>query len=136
MSIVLDASTALAAVLPDEDSAYARSAILVAADDGLVVPTLWQYEVQNGLLVALRRNRIDARLLAAALDALRSLRAVFDSPAALGREVHLAMAHRLTAYDAAYVAVAIERGATLATNDQRLRDAATAAGVAIFSAGI
>jgi predicted nucleic acid-binding protein len=136
VSIVLDASTALAAVLPDEDSAYARSAILVAADDGLVVPTLWQYEVQNGLLVALRRNRIDARLLAAALDALRSLRAVFDSPAALGREVHLAMAHRLTAYDAAYVAVAIERGATLATNDQRLRDAATAAGVAIFSAGI
>jgi predicted nucleic acid-binding protein len=133
VSIVLDASTALAAILPDEDSAYARSAILVAASDGLVVPTLWQYEIQNGLLVALRRNRIDARLLAAALDALRGLRAVFDSPAALGRELHLASAHRITANDAAYLSVAMERGAMLATNDKRLRDAAEGAGVGLFA---
>ena len=60
MSIVLDASIALAAVLPDENSDFARSAAAVAAEEGLRVPALWSYEVQNGLAMAYRRNRIDS----------------------------------------------------------------------------
>ena len=38
-------------------------------------------------------------------------------------------AHALTAYDAAYMAVALERGAVLATSDRRLRGA----GIAVFT---
>jgi hypothetical protein len=61
MRWILDASTALAAVLPDEDSTFARAAVAAAICDGLVVPTLWQYEFQNGHATALRRNASIAR---------------------------------------------------------------------------
>ncbi len=113
--MVIDASIALAAVLPDEVSAFARAAIAVAVREGLVVPALWPYEIQNGLAMALRRNRIDVESLSDALDALRGLGAELQAPQALGQELRLARTHELTAYDAAYLAVAVNTGATLAT---------------------
>ncbi len=133
MSLVLDASTALAAVLPDEDSAFARAAVAAALDASLVVPALWMYEVQNGLATALRRDRIEAVSANEALDALRALRVELKAPQGLGQEFRLAQAHALTAYDAAYLAVALGTGATLATNDERLRRVAEKLGVALFT---
>jgi predicted nucleic acid-binding protein len=132
VSFVIDASTALAAVLPDEDSAFARAAVAAALDDALVVPTLWMYEVQNGLAMALRRDRIDLTSANDALDALRALRAELIAPQGLGQEFRLGNAHALTAYDAAYLAVALGAGARLATNDMRLRSVAEKLGVALF----
>lgn len=132
MSFVIDASTALAAVLPDEDSAFAHRAVAAALEDGLIIPTLWMYEVQNGLAMALRRNRIDALSAAEALDALRALRAEFKTPQGFGQEFRLAQAHALTAYDASYLAVALGSGARLATSDERLRRVAEKLGVALF----
>jgi len=134
VSIVLDASTALAAVLPDENSDFARSAAAVAAEEGLRVPALWSYEVQNGLAMAFRRNRIDSDSVSDALDALRGLRAELEAPQGLGHELRLGQAYGLTAYDAAYLAVALNTGATLATNDQRLRAVAQTVGVELFRA--
>ncbi len=52
MSVVIDASTALAAVLPDEHSGFARAAVAAALEESLIVPVLWIYEVQNALAVA------------------------------------------------------------------------------------
>jgi predicted nucleic acid-binding protein len=46
--------------------------------------------------------------------------------------LNLGLAHRLSAYDASYLELAIRRGLPLATLDQRLRDAAVAAGVQFF----
>ena len=132
MSLVIDASTTLAAVLPDEDSPFARRAVAAALEEGLVMPTLWMYEVQNGLTMALRRNRIDARSANEALDALRALRAEFKAPQGFGQEFRLAQAHALTAYDASYLAVALGSGARLATNDERLRGVAEKLGVPLL----
>jgi predicted nucleic acid-binding protein len=133
VSFVIDASTALAAVLPDEDSAFARAAVAAALDDDLVVPALWMYEIQNGLIMAVRRNRIDIASANDALAALRALRAELKAPQGLGQEFRLGRAHALTAYDAAYLAVALGMGARLATNDKRLRGVAENLGVALFT---
>jgi predicted nucleic acid-binding protein len=133
VSVVIDASTALAAVLPDEDSVFARAAVAAALDDQLVVPVLWAYEVQNGLLMALRRDRIDLESAREALDALRALRPQLRGPEALGHEFRLAHSHGLTAYDAAYVAVSLGTGARLASNDLRLRGIAEQLGVALLN---
>jgi predicted nucleic acid-binding protein len=133
VSIVLDASTALAAVLPDEGSAFARAAVAAALQEGLVVPTLWFYEIQNGLTMALRRGRIDAEAIDAALDALRALPALPETPQGLGQELRLALARNVTAYDAAYLAVAVRTGAKLATNDRVLQKAAQTIGIALFT---
>lgn len=130
--IVLDASTALAAVLPDEDWKFARAAAATALTDGLIVPGLWQYEVQNGLVLARRRKRIDAREQHDALRVLRGFEADVRTPHGLGLELSLAERYALTTYDAAYLAVAIEAHAVLATSDRRLQAAADAAGVKLF----
>jgi predicted nucleic acid-binding protein len=132
MRLILDASTALAAVLPDEDSTFARAAVAAAISDGLVVPTLWLYEIQNGLATALRRNRIDSASAHEALEAIRGLAPDIEPPQGLGRELRLAQTHALTAYDAAYLAVAVNTGAILASNDDQLRRAAESVGVALF----
>jgi predicted nucleic acid-binding protein len=133
MRLVLDASTALAAVLPDEDSTFARAAAAAALRDGLVVPTLWLYEIQNGLATALRRQRIDSTSAHAALEALQGLAPDIEAPQGLGRELRLAQSHALTAYDAAYLAVALNTGAILASNDSALRHAAERAGIRLFA---
>jgi predicted nucleic acid-binding protein len=43
------------------------------------------------------------------------------------------MAHGLTAYDASYIELALQRGAALATLDRRLADVARATGLTILS---
>jgi len=133
--ITLDASTTLAAILPDEDSHFAEAAMSVAVRQGLVVPARWPYEIQNGLAMAVRRSRIEPGTLRDVLDVLRALQANLEPPQGLGQELRLAQAHELTAYDAAYLAVALSAETTLATNGQRLRRAAEAVGVALFKPG-
>ena len=133
MSLVVDASTTLAAVLPDEHSDYARAALAAALEDGLAVPILWMYEVQNGLAMALRRNRIAAACASDALEALRGLPVDATLPRGLGQEFRLAQAHGLTAYDAGYLGGDLGPGARFATNDKQLRRAAEKLGLALFS---
>jgi predicted nucleic acid-binding protein len=132
LSVVLGESTASSDVLRDEYSEFARAAVAAALADGLIVPILWSYEVQNGLSVALRRKRIDFATAQTVLDRLRSLRAQLRVPCGLGEELRLAHAYALTAYDAAYLAVALATGATLATNEKRMRDGAERLGSALF----
>jgi len=132
VALVIDASTALAAVLPDEHSEFARAAVAAALDETLVVPVLWIYEVQNGLAAALRRDRLDAGSANEALDVLRALPVELAAPQGLGQDYRLATTHALTCYDAAYLAVALGSGGRLATNDKQLRAVAERLGVALF----
>ncbi len=105
----------------------------VAVHTGLIVPALWPYEIQNGLSMALRRKRIDATSMNEVLDALRGLQVELEAPRGFGQELRLAQMHGLTAYDAAYLAVALNTGAELATNDKHLRNVAQTVGIALFA---
>jgi predicted nucleic acid-binding protein len=133
MAIVLDASTALGAVLPDEESAFCEAAITAGLAEGMVAPALWPYEVQNGLLAAFRRKRLDAEGVAQALEVLRTFDPALRGAEGLGLELRLARDHMLSSYDAAYLAVAIATDGKLATTDQKLRAAAASVGVKLFT---
>ena len=137
MAFVLDASAALALAFPDEGADDAT----VGAVEGRLrreqawVPAVWHLEVGNALLVAVRSGRIDEAVAREALDLLSALpvEAAGGSPwAALRAAWSLARTHGLTTYDAAYLALAMERGVPLATLDRRLRRAARAAGVPLL----
>ena len=52
---------------------------------------------------------------------------------AWGEVLSLARAHRLSAYDAAYLELAVRRGLPLATLDDKLRAAASTLGVPAFA---
>ncbi|WP_157270862.1 type II toxin-antitoxin system VapC family toxin [Azohydromonas aeria] len=131
-AFVVDASVAAAWLLPDEATGYTDAALAATADGEVWVPALWLLEIGNLLLTAQRRRRIDAAKrteLAAAAAALR-LR-IDREPVGLVELDALAARHGLTAYDAAYLELALRRKVALATLDEALLAAMKIEGVAL-----
>ncbi|MFZ1774191.1 MAG: type II toxin-antitoxin system VapC family toxin [Rhizobiaceae bacterium] len=131
MRCVLDASIAAAWLLPDERSAMADRIMEIVSSQGADCPLIWWYEVRNLLIVAERRSRIEhgaADHLTGLLALMQIEFAGIPNSAAL---LSLARTHNLTIYDAAYLDLAKQRGAPLATLDKRLAEAARAEGVTL-----
>jgi predicted nucleic acid-binding protein len=129
---VLDASVALAWCLDDETSRSADRALDRLATDEAVVPAIWPLEVANGLRGAERRGRISVADSARVRQLLLSLPIRIESvdlATALTEVADLARSLDLSAYDAAYLALAARRGLPMATADERLAQACTQAGV-------
>jgi predicted nucleic acid-binding protein len=132
MTFVLDASVALAWVLPDERHEVAEAALeRLDAEDG-VAPALWWFELRNALVTNERRGRLDPTQTGAVLQGLARLPVDLDRSPDEGLLLDLARRHRLAVYDAAYLELATRRGLALATLDEDLRGAATADGIALF----
>jgi len=134
-ALVLDASLALAAVLPGEDRGEAAAPVLARlAGDVAVVPAHWHLEVGNGVLMAARRGRLSMEQVPDVLRqvAILPVRAMDDeAEAAWTTPLALALTNGLTLYDAAYLAAAQTLGLPLGTLDAALRRAARTAGVAV-----
>lgn len=99
------------------------------------VPSHWQLEIANGILMAERRNRISRTEAAEAFDIARTLPVITDdlTVARSGRETAaLARQYGLTIYDAAYLELAMRQGSGLATLDKALSKAAASAGVTLL----
>ncbi len=127
---VVDASVSAAWLLPDEATAYTVAALQATASASVWVPTLWLLEMANLLQSAQRRRRIGAAKraeLAAGIGALRVQ--VCRDPVALITLDALAAEHRLSAYDACYLELALRRRLPLATLDADLLAAMKRCGV-------
>jgi len=132
---VLDASLALQWFLEDEsERMYSLEVLSSLSENRAIVPTLWFYEVGNGLLMALRRKRILADQVDGFLARLRNLpiNAAQQSAQEILELPAIAQAQNLTNYDAAYLALAMKSKLSLATTDNALRKAAASTGVQIF----
>lgn len=131
---VLDCSVTMAWCFDDEASTYADG-----VQDGLksvraVAPTIWPLEVANALIVGERRKRLDEARSTRFLAMLGGFPIVVDEETtrrAFSDIAHLARAHQLSAYDAAYLELAIRRGLPLACLDGKLKATAMAAGVGL-----
>jgi predicted nucleic acid-binding protein len=130
VTLVIDASVALALVLPDEQSDWAADVVSLVARTGGRAPMLWEYEVVSGLRNAERRQRISAEDVDDALTLLSRLPIRLEQPSAQSL-LRLSRDHALTAYDAAYLSVAVRHGLPVATRDHALATAAQAEGVAL-----
>lgn len=135
MTFVLDASVALSWCFDDEGEDYASRVLDALGESEAVAASLWPLEMANGLAVAERRGRLDAT------DARRFMELVLALPiavdptsraATLTASYDLARCRNLSAYDAAYLELALRHGIPLATRDARLREAAVAEGVELF----
>ena len=132
-AIVIDNSIVLAWCLADEEHPVADRAMQLCAADGAVVPSIWRYELLNALIVNERRGRLtaeDARQTLADLGEMRIERDAAHDEALLLR---LAREYRLSAYDAAYLEVALRRELPIASLDRRLVDAAVGANIAVVT---
>lgn len=133
--MVLDSSATLAWIYGEETTEAIQRLYERVADEGALVPALWRLEIANALTFAIRRGRIAAEFRDAALRDLSLLDIVADSQTdahAWTSTLHLADAHRLTLYDAAYLDLALQHSLPLATLDRDLCAAANRAGVALL----
>ena len=129
---VLDNSVVMAWYFEDEANDFTAAILQSLASSEALVPTIWPLEVANVLLVGERRGRsTEARTsrFIALLDALPIRVDAATSQRALSEILTLAREQRLSAYDAAYLELAMREGVSLATQDQALRRAAEACGV-------
>jgi predicted nucleic acid-binding protein len=133
--VVLDASIAIAHVLPEPASAAAQDRLVAWAQAGtrLAVPSLLWLEVVN---VLGRRARLSGAAVLEAVHLLDGLDLETHEidPPLLVLTIEHAERHGLTAYDAVYLALAERLDAALASNDRRLLAAAGRRGLQIGEA--
>jgi predicted nucleic acid-binding protein len=137
MSLVVDASVALAWCFGDEESAVADETLERLRGDQAFAPANWPLEIANALRFAERRGRIDERDIPQATRLLVGLPITVegtDIQRTLVDVLTLARALELSTYDAAYVDLALRRSLPLATADRYLGHAAVAAGVQVLGA--
>ncbi len=134
MTCVLDASYALAMILPDENSP-ADEVMAIIVNGGALVPAHWPTEIVNACVTAVRRGRFTKSEIMRALGDLTALDVEISPADTLERSlavIDLAIRHGLSVYDAAYLELAVRRKLPLATNDKQLADAARASGLSLI----
>ena len=135
MSFVVDNSVALVWCFEEEQTPGVMSLLDRVAETGAVAPQLWPIEALNGLLSAERRGRIDPERRQRLMGFLRDLPIKLDDetvPRLWTDTARLAERHRLTAYDAAYLELAMRLRLPLATGDKALIAAAGNEGITLL----
>ncbi|KUR75293.1 type II toxin-antitoxin system VapC family toxin [Novosphingobium sp. Fuku2-ISO-50] len=131
MPFVVDASVAACWLLPDEGNARAQAAFARFPGDTAIAPSLWWFEMRNIFISNERSGRIDGARSSRALALLNGLPIRLDHQPDDTVLMALARAHQLTAYDAAYLELALRESVPLATLDDALLRAAHAEGVGL-----
>ena len=132
---VIDASVTVPWFFPDEATPFTERLLDALGAQEMWAPTLWVFECANVLQSAQRRRRIEARRRAEIAGELSALPVRLDQAApdfvTLDR---LAASHGLSAYDAAYLELALRRALVLVSLDVRLVEAATSLGHSVLTA--
>ena len=138
MSFVLDASVALLWLVPEtnlEGVDYAGVALQSLKESQALVPSLFALEAANVVVKVESRavvSQAESQRFIALLGRLNIVTDQATAAHALGETLNLARRYKLSAYDAAYLELALRAGLPLATLDANLAKAATTAGVPIF----
>lgn len=130
MAFVLDASVAVGWVVAAQASAYGRRIRLRARREPYHAPSLWRLEVVNAVRSLERRRSMAADAAEVAVDILDRMQPIFhDSAIPFADLLTLARKFDLSAYDANYLALALELRLPIACSDGPLRSVLARAGV-------
>ena len=89
-----------------------------------LAPSLLEYEVINGLVIAQGRGRIEERRILSAIDGFVNLEIMLKNLAPLYPKVwYYCKSYNRSAYDASYLALADQEGVVLITADKGLYNA-------------
>lgn len=125
--IVIDASVMVAWLLGEPSAARDTELDTGLRDEPAIVPSHWPIEISNVLRSYLKASRLsfsDFFTIMARMDLVRVRVEPSIDLDEIGPLAQFATTHDLTAYDAAYVQLALQNGATLATLDRAMREAA------------
>lgn len=132
---IIDASVTMPWFFPDEATPFTEGLLDSLGKQVICAPALWVLECTNVLQSAQRRRRIDATRRAQIAGELGELPVRLDpvTPDFVTLD-RLAATHGLSAYDAAYLELALRRSMVLVSLDERLLAAAKALGHPVLSA--
>ena len=133
---VADSSIGIGWIHPSQATELTKK-LLEEAKNGIAVhvPALWQLEIANGLLVAVRRKLMTAPQRELGLALVSQLRVIIDDETnrlAFSTISELAVKHSLSVYDASYLELARRKSLPLATRDEALKTAAKKSGVKLL----
>ncbi|HXO20845.1 MAG TPA: type II toxin-antitoxin system VapC family toxin [Thermoanaerobaculia bacterium] len=123
--LVVDASVSLKWALNDEEDVERALALRDDGVDGrfqMIAPSLWWYEIANGVVSATRRRRLSDAEGAKVLASLRALGVGIADPDIEDCR-RLAVEYRLAVYDASYLALALALEVDLWTADRKFFEA-------------
>ena len=137
MNFILDASVTMCWLLHDgkpAQRAYAAKVLdaMMRPETGARVPVTWGLEVANVIGKAEAKGLLREAQSEAFLEMLGSMDIAVDPTTfskALSDTLQIARRHRLSAYDASYLELALRASLPLATLDEELAKAASKAGV-------
>lgn len=137
-AIVLDASVMVALYVEEPLSAAARRTLVRSreAGDDLHAPDLLLIECANALWKRVRRRELDRDSAMQAITELSMLEELDRHPMderLVPPALSLAIAHSLTAYDAAYAALAVQLGGVVLSGDARFVGLASQAGLPVVA---
>ena len=138
MNFVLDASVALLWLVPQTNTAgvdYADTVLTALTTSQALVPSLFALEAANVVAKVESKGVVTEAESQRFITLLGKLNIATDQATmthALGDTLNLARRYRLSAYDAAYLELALRTGLPLATLDVDLAKAAVASGLAVF----
>lgn len=135
MNFVLDCSVTIPWLRDDHSDPYAEAVLESLENYYAYVPILWSYEVANALVTAQRKNLVSPSQTAQFLDQIRDMNIVVQTIHDLKHDhllVDLGHSYGLTAYDSAYLKLAMVRGLPMATHDEALKKACKRAGVSLY----
>lgn len=104
----------------------------------MLAPAHWPLEVTNILWVGERQKRITGPQVSAFIGLVEALRVEIDAETpwrAWSETREISRREQITAYDAAYLELAMRRQATLVTKDQKLIKAARASKAKVIEIG-
>jgi predicted nucleic acid-binding protein len=134
-AFVLDSSVALAWYLPRQQTAKTDALMHLTAEQGALTTILWPIEVANVLLTYERRGLLTTADRMGAIAFYTSIPIETDDQTATrawGTTFDLALAQKLTVYDAGYLELSLRSGLPLATLDEALGKAAASLGVPVL----
>ena len=132
MSFVVDASIVAAWLLPDESNELAEEARLAMKSEDALAAELLLHEIRNILVISERRKRVTADGAVSLLVGLRKVPLIIVDMKDDFSILQLAREHRLSGYDATYLALAVAQNTALVTLDRKLDAAARVAGLKTF----
>ncbi len=132
MAFVVDASVAAGWLLPDERTEIADALAMRMQAEDAIAPDLFWHEARSLLVTALRRRRISEAGVYISLDRLATIPLRNAGASDAVSVTRLAIRHGLSAYDAAYLDLALREHSPLATLDKKLAAAADVEGVPVL----
>lgn len=125
--VVLDASVVLKWFLVDEENGHKALDLLfrfVSNEIDILAPSLLEYEVVNGLLIARKRGRIEDEKLLAAIEGFIDLGIQLrDLSHFYSKMSNYCKVYRCSAYDASYLALAEVENILMITSDRDMYNA-------------